>query len=400
MMMPNNWFDRAVIYQVFLDRFNGFKSTSNVPGFAGGTLNGVTQRLDYLKDLGINVIWLSPFYETASYHGYHITDFEKVDPRFGNEDDLRDLIFKAKKMGFKVIADFVPNHCSVHHPFFRQAIAHQKSPYRKWFIFENWPGTYRSFFDFKELPKLNLDHNEARSYIIDVAHQWLSFGLDGFRLDHVIGPSHDFWRAFSRELRSKHPESVLIGEAWAGGLEKKFYKTVGFKYKSWRKMFGVSQEQIQLEYRKTLDGVLDFTLRDMVKDAMLRGVPVLSDPQFSRQIRLHLGKVPAGYYMVTFLDNHDTDRFIRYCGGNVDLLLQAFELLFSLDLPLVLYTGTENCRPNEREVTPMHANSDLQVRAPMDWAGLNREFVDGFSNLVKKYRSAKPERYRDGTGCQ
>ena len=385
-MNPKGWFKRAVIYQVFVDRFNGFSSVNNVPGFAGGTLKGVTQKLEYLKDLGISVIWLSPFYGTTSYHGYHITDFENVDPRFGNQEDLQHLVLKAKSMGIRVIADFVPNHCSVHHPFFSHAISHPGSPYRPWFIFEDWPDTYKCFLDFTELPKLNLEHHETRGYIIDVAHQWLSMGMDGFRLDHVIGPSHGFWSAFSKEIGEKHPEAILIGEAWAGGLEIKHYHTVGFRKKTWRKLFGVSQEQIQLEYRKTMDGTLDFFLRELIKNAVVAGQPLLSDRRLHNQIREHLRKLPTGYHMVAFLDNHDTDRFIRYCGGQVDLLLQAFELLFSLDLPVVIFTGTENCRPNELEVTPMQANSDLQVRAPMDWARLNDQFMSGFRALVRKYR--------------
>ena len=78
-MKLNEWFSKAVIYQVFLDRFNGFSSTQNIRGFAGGNLAGVTEKLDHFRSLGINVIWLSPFYKTAAYHGYHIVDFEEVD---------------------------------------------------------------------------------------------------------------------------------------------------------------------------------------------------------------------------------------------------------------------------------------------------------------------------------
>jgi glycosidase len=90
--------------------------------------------------------------------------------------------------------------------------------------------------------------------------------------------------------------------------------------------------------------------------------------------------------MVTFLDNHDLDRFIRFCNGNVGTLLRAFELLLSLDHPVVIYNGTENCLGNKFDVTPTKAFSDLQVRNPVDWQHINREFVEGFQALVKKYR--------------
>ena len=387
-MDQKSWFHRTVIYHVFVDRFNGFSSTKNVTGFAGGTLQGVTQKLDYLRKLGIDVIWLSPFYETVSYHGYHITNFEEVDPRFGNQEELVNLIQTAQSMGMRVIADFVPNHCSRHHPYFQDAINHLESPYHRWFTFENWPDNYRCFFEFKDLPKINLDDPEARQYILKVADKWLSMGLSGYRLDHVIGPSHNFWKEFSKYIRSRHPEAILIGEAWAGGLEKKFFKTVGFKKKSWRKVFGVSQRKIQMEYRQSLDGVLDFFLRNMIKESVLKGASPTTDRELHKRIRKHLTNVPPTYHMVTFLDNHDMDRFIRYCNGDVKLLLDAFELLLSLDNPVVIYTGTENCRANRAEVTPMHPHSDLQVRAPLDWNRLNMEFVEGFTALVSKYRGA------------
>ena len=381
------WFDRAVIYHVFVDRFNGFSSTKNVAGFAGGTLQGVTRKLEYLGKLGINVIWLSPFYETVSYHGYHITNFEQVDPRFGSQEELVNLINQAKSMGIRVIADFVPNHCSRHHPYFQHAITHRNSPFRPWFIFENWPDSYRCFFDFKDLPKINLDHPEARDYMLKVADQWLSLGLSGYRLDHVIGPSHKFWKEFSLFVRNRHPGAILIGEAWAGGLEKRFFKTVGFRKKLLRKVVGVSQREIQLEYHKTLDGALDFYLREMIKEAVQEGISLLKDQKLLKRIRKHLDGIPSNYHMVSFLDNHDMDRFIRYCHGNVNLLLEAFELLLSLDNPVIIYTGTENCRANRYEVTPMHPHSDLQVRAPVDWNRLNHEFVEGFSALVSRYRT-------------
>jgi glycosidase len=386
MMDSKHWFRKAIIYQVFIDRFHGFHATENFPGFLGGNIPGVTQKVDYLHGLGINVIWLSPFYTSASYHGYHITDFKRVDPHFGTEKDLPDLINAAKSRGMRVIADFVPNHCSARHPYFRQAIKERSSKYRKWFVFKKWPEDYLCFLNFKELPKLNLENEETRDYMIEVADYWLSLGIDGYRIDHVIGPSHNFWKEFSHAINKKHPEAILIGEAWAQGLQRSLIRTTGIKRKWLRKVFGIPQEVIQLEYYHELDGVLDFVLNDMVKNAVRNGRDLLEDSALNRMIRSHLRKVPPDYYMVTFLDNHDMDRFIRYCDGNVETLLRAFELLLSLDNPVVIYNGTENCLSNEVEVNPMEAHSDLQVRNPVDWKNINRDFVEGFQALVKRYR--------------
>jgi cyclomaltodextrinase len=385
-MDPKHWFRKAVIYQVFVDRFNGCASIKNSPDFLGGNIAGVTQKVDYLQCLGVNVIWLSPFYKSASYHGYHITDFRKIDPHFGTKEDLLELISTARSKGMRVIADFVPNHCSAEHSFFKHALKNERSKYRDWFFFEKWPDKYRCFLNFKELPKLNLENEEVRDYMIETAEYWLSMGLDGFRLDHVIGPSHHFWEAFTHTLHKKFPGAVFIGEAWAQGLKRNLFSTTGIKKKLFRKTFGISQEKIQLEYYRELDGVLDFVLKDILKNAVIHDLDPMQDRDVMRKVRNHLNKVPRAYTMVTFLDNHDLDRFIRFCNGNVGTLLRAFELLLSLDHPVVIYNGTENCLGNKFDVTPTKAFSDLQVRNPVDWQHINREFVEGFQALVKKYR--------------
>ncbi|MGQ1788140.1 MULTISPECIES: alpha-amylase family glycosyl hydrolase [unclassified Saccharicrinis] len=375
-----------LVYQIFIDRFNELSIKSNSADFLGGTLSGICAKLDYLIDLGINTIWLSPFYETIAYHGYHITDFKKVDPHFGSHKDFEKLVKKAKKHNLKIIVDFVPNHCSAQHPFFQDAIIHENSKYRNWFIFKDWPNNYLCFLDVKVLPKINLDHPAAREYMIAVAHYWMSFGIDGFRIDHVIGPSHDFWKEFKIEIVDKYPEAIFIGEAWADGLKWSHFKTLGLKNKTIRKCFGVSQEKVQLEYHNELSGVLDFALNKIIVDAVKKKRDILTDKKLKAKIEKHFSQVPKDYLMLTFLDNHDMDRFLRHCDGNIQILLNAFELLFSLDHPVVIYNGTENCSYNKTPVSPSHPQSDLQVRGPFDWDNIKVEFVEGFKKLVKKYR--------------
>lgn len=118
--MKNDWIDKEVIYQVFVDRFAGFPETKeNGNIFMGGNLQGVIDRLDYLQNMGITTLWLSPIYCTANYHGYHATDFMNIDPRFGTMRELAELIESVHKRKMKIIVDFVPNHCSINHPFFK-----------------------------------------------------------------------------------------------------------------------------------------------------------------------------------------------------------------------------------------------------------------------------------------
>lgn len=386
-MSAVDWFKEAVIYQVFIDRFYGFKKRENLPEFLGGNINGVIKKLDYFKNLGINVIWLSPFYESINYHGYHITDFEKVDPHFGSEEDLKRLLSEAHKRGLKVIADFVPNHCAIHHPIFQEAYHNKVSKYSDWFIFEQWPDKYRCFLDFNELPKLNLNNIEVRDYMIDVADYWMSKGLDGFRIDHAIGPSHRFWKVFRKKMKAKYPQAVFIGEVWCEGLDKNLFKTTGLKNKRAKSKFGVSQEEIQLEYYQELDGVLDFALNTMLVDATKNRVNLLSNKKLKSKIKKHFRRVPSDYFMVTFLDNHDMDRFLLHCKGSIKVLLDAFELLLSLNRPVVIYNGTENCEYNKIPIDVSISNSDLLVRAPFDWNAINKEFSEGLQNLIIKYRN-------------
>ncbi len=118
-----DWMKQGAIYHIFIDRFAGFHDTKNwdSPVFLGGTIKGIIDKLPYLRDLGITTLWISPFYTTSAYHGYHITDFYQVDPHFGTQDDIKELIRESHDSNLHIIADFVPNHCSKEHPFFKEA---------------------------------------------------------------------------------------------------------------------------------------------------------------------------------------------------------------------------------------------------------------------------------------
>jgi glycosidase len=237
------------------------------------------------------------------------------------------------------------------------------------------------------LPKLNLDNAKVRDYILDIADYWLSLGLDGFRIDHAIGPSHRFWKAFRKKMKLQYPQAVFIGEVWCEGLDTKLFKTTGLKNKRVKRKFGISQEEIQLEYYQELDGVLDFTLNTILVEATRKEVDLLSNKKLKSKIKKHFQQVPSDYIMVTFLDNHDMDRFLLHCKGSIEVLLDAFELLLSLDRPVVIYNGTENCEYNKIPIDASVSNSDLAVRAPFDWNAINKEFSKGLRNLIIKYRS-------------
>ena len=148
----------------------------------------------------------------------------------------------------------------------------------------------------KELPKLNLDYPETRDHIVGAAQYWLSLGLDGFRLDHVIGPRHSFWKQFRREIKKDYPAAVLIGEAWLEGITWRHLKTLQINHKYLRWMFGVSQEGIQKEYDGELDGVLDFRFRNMVRAHIAHGRGTDPDETLQQILRQRLRTYPDGLF--------------------------------------------------------------------------------------------------------
>lgn len=387
-MTNAHWFKKAVVYHILIDRFAGFKSGDwNKPEFLGGNIRGITEKLGYLTKLGVNTLWLSPFFKTSAYHGYHVTDFMKVEPNFGGLEDLEELIEKANKSGIRIIADFVPNHCSRHHPFFLEAQNHKNSKYFKWFTFIKWPHDYLCFLDVKELPKLNLDIPETRDYIINAAKYWLSTGIDGLRLDHVMGPKHYFWKHFRKEIKEAFPRAVLLGEAWLEGIRFKHLKTIHIKNKfiRWlfRPLFRASQDGIQKEYYGELDGVLDFRFQELMKSRIARSRVSLQKENLESVLNRHFAGYPRDYYLATFLDNHDMSRFLFECNDDVDKLKAAAAIQFQIEHPVIIYYGTETGMTHKKPVVINQLHSDLEARQPMNWENPNLEVFNFYRELIK-----------------
>ena len=386
-MVSVEWFKDSIIYHILIDRFAGFRSTENweKPQFLGGNIKGITEKLNYLKDLGINTIWISPFYKCSEYHGYHITDFFEVDPHFGTLNDLKELIDTCHKMNIKIIADFVPNHCSSMHPYFIDAQKNKDSEYRDWFYFKSWPNDYLSFLSVRQLPKINLENTDAKNYIINSAKHWLSLGFDGFRLDHVIGPSHDFWKEFNKEIKALFPNAVLIGEAWMMGIKFNELETINIKNKFFKWLLGPNSDNLLKEYYKELDGVLDFKFQEFIRDYIAYNK--LSKSVFEISIKNHFKKYPKNYFLPTFLDNHDMNRFLFECKNDKNKLMLAAEIQFSIDQPVILYYGTESGISQERSIWAFKKHGDLQARMPMKWEKIDRDLHNFYKNLISNKKN-------------
>jgi len=385
-----DWFKNAIIYHILIDRFAGFASTENwdKPIFLGGNINGIIEKLPYLQNLGINTLWISPFYKTNTYHGYHITDFYQVDPHYGTAEDIKKLIKTVHKYDMRIIADFVPNHCSRKHPFFQDAQHNIKSEYGQWFYFTKWPHEYLCFLSVGDLPKINLNYPPARDYIIDAAKHWLNLGFDGYRLDHVIGPSHTFWEQFSKEIKKEYPCSILIGEAWMQGIKFNELRTINVRWKFLKWIFGASSDNLLKEYVLELDGVLDFILQKSLMENIAR--ENTSKPKkLHAKVKRHYRKYPDNYFLPTFLDNHDMNRFLFECKNDKEKLKQAATMQFSIDQPATIYYGTEIGMNQEKSMWEFPAHGDLQARQPMNWKQQDKELLSFYKKLITNKQKSK-----------
>ena len=189
------WFDSARIYHLLIDRFNGGwqipPKSENV--FCGGTLQGVTEKLDYIKELGFNAVMLSPIFKSANYHGYHTLNFDEVDPHYGTWEDYQQLLDQAHDKGMRIICDFVPNHCWYQAPVFEASLLKNGGKHRDWFWYKNEDSDeFESFLGFGDLPKFNLKNPEVADFMIERAEKLVRMGVDAFRIDHALGQPHEF----------------------------------------------------------------------------------------------------------------------------------------------------------------------------------------------------------------
>jgi len=264
-----DWVRDAIFYQIFPDRFAAservvkpgplepWDAPPTLHGFKGGDLLGVVERLPYLADLGVNALYLTPIFASASNHRYHTYDYLEVDPLLGGNDALRTLLDEAHARGMRVVLDGVFNHTgrgfwAFHHVMENGA----GSPYRNWYHFDRaaleamrplraYPGAdarlgvavdepwigqaspssdgtasrerlgYAAWWDLPALPKLNTDEPAVREHLLGVAEHWLRFGIDGWRLD-VPQEIRDesFWQEFRERCRAIRPDAYLVGEIW------------------------------------------------------------------------------------------------------------------------------------------------------------------------------------------
>ena len=371
-----DWFDNIRIYHLLIDRFNGGWQVPprSENRFCGGTLQGVIEKLDYIRGLGFNAVMLSPIFASANYHGYHTLNFDDVDPHIGTWDDYQRLLDTAHEKGMRIICDFVPNHCWYEAPMFQEALMKNGGRHRDWFFFEDGDSDrFVSFLGFGDLPKFNLTNPEVAGFMIEKAEKLARMGVDAFRIDHALGQPHQFLRQFRDAMQRVSAGIVVFGEVWAFGIGPQLAGQLYFKTDDRLHQFlaqdtkPFSQDDLQADYVGTLDGVLDFAYRDILLDEVHAGHGIKGNETLRRKVEAHFEKYPKDFKLVLFLDNHDTDRFLFDCHDDAALLHDAIDLTESLGRPFSFLYGTEQLMTNNPTIFNAEPYADLRVRNCMDW---------------------------------
>jgi glycosidase len=342
------WWNGAVFYEVFV------RSFLDANGDGKGDLPGLVSRLDYLNDgdpatdtdLGVDALWLMPVFDSPSYHGYDVTDFERVNPDYGTNADLERLFAEAHRRGMKVIVDLVLNHTSSQHPWFIESASSPTSGRRDWYVWrpddpgwgQPWnPGQgtwherngahYYAIF-WGGMPDLNFRTAAVRAEAKRIARLWLDRGVDGFRLDairHLVeagpGPgqsgspeTHAFLQEFAAAVKAAKPDAVLVGEVWSNTLDISDYYAPG-----------------------ELDLLFDFPLATAIVDGVKAGDGAGIGIALEEVIRTY----PKGAVDAPFLTNHDQIRIGTQLGGDGAKLRLAAAILLTLPGAPFLWQGEE-----------------------------------------------------------
>lgn len=339
------------IYHIMIDRFfprNGEDSNGN---FKGGCIKSIIEHLDYIQGLGMSGIMLTPFYKTATYHGYHVVDFEQVDSHFGTKADVVELVKEVHKRGMVIIADFVANHCHKSCSLFADG------KHREWFCYKS-NGKYKCFAGIEDLPMFNTKNKEVQQYLTQKVLDLCGMGFDAIRLDHASGPCYAFWKYFVRNVKARYPKVRLIGEIW-GELDFRPRNYVRYFI---NKLRYDAQEARQLEYVGVFDGVLDFCYQQLLCAAVHANQSVVNNQKLHEEVKLHLARYPTGFQLWLFLDNHDLNRFMFECGGNKKLFEEGIDYSRQQNMPWFMFYGTEKEFTNNKSIFDGTPYADERVR--------------------------------------
>ena len=389
----------GVHYELFVRAF----ADSNNDGI--GDLNGVTQKLDYLQDLGISAIWLMPVNPSPTYHKYDITDFYGIDPAYGTLADFGQLIEEAHKRGIAVLMDLVIHHTSIQHPWFREAAKGPENPYRAFYKWltpteierqnlatrditadsnERSPWHYapsrtgetdtqnaatEKYYGmfWSGMPDLNFDHQPLREEIYRIARYWLTeIGVDGFRLDaarHLYREAeepknHQFWEEFGQVVQTAKSGAYLVGEVW-------------------------TRPNKVAPYFRGLQANFNFDLALELEEIIRQGHDENDVMAFLHETQSAYNAVNDQFIDALILSNHDQNRIGSLLKGDVNKLKVAANLLLTLPGNPYLYYG--------EEIGMLGLKPDEHLREPFIW-NVGKQDPDRARWLHARYSTSRTVR--------
>ena len=372
-----NWVNDTVWYQIFPDRFcNGDESIN--PDYVvkwrnkgkvkneecfGGDFAGIISKLDYIQNLGISGIYLTPINESPSNHKYDTSDYTKIDPRFGDEETFIRLVNEAHNRGIRVMLDGVFNHCGYYFAPWQDVLEKgPESEYYDWFMINEWPfdkkgnaakkGQYYTFGFYDGMPKLNTNNPKVRKYFIDICANWVEkYGIDGLRLDVANEISHKFCKELNIRLKDINPDIYILGEIWHNALP-------------WLR-------------GDEFDAVMNYPLGESIKDFWIDKSLTNDDFEYMINRCYTMYMQQTNDVLFNLLDSHDTIR-LRSTVKSLDEYFAQLAVFFAMPGSPCIYYGTE---------IAMEGGFDPDNRRCMPWddieAGKYNERMDIIRKLIK-----------------
>ncbi len=369
------WVNDTVWYQIFPDRFCNGTPEKNGPDVLpwqtgpvtnrekyGGNLEGIRQKLPYLKELGITGIYLNPIMKAESNHKYDTTDYREIDPSFGDDETMRRLVAEAHDKGIRVMVDAVFNHCGGKFgPWLDVCEKGQASEYAEWFMVQDWSrigkkadtrdGRFYSFAFADWMPKLNTNNEKVIRYFCDVCGEWVTkYDIDGIRFDVGNEVSHRFLKRIREHLKSLKPDIYLLGEIW----------------------HDASQWLMGDEY----DSVMNYPLMSGIHDFFLDQTMDKKEFEYMVNRCYTMYMQQNNNVLFNLLDSHDTERLMNRFH-DLDIFYQQLAVLFTLPGSPCIYYGTE---------IAMEGGFDPDCRRCMPWDKIgteeNRERISLMRELI------------------
>jgi cyclomaltodextrinase / maltogenic alpha-amylase / neopullulanase len=377
-----SWSKRAIGYICFIDSFsaaNNIKSEFNgtvygrekvklqwheidntihhSSGFYGGNLQGVKDSIPYLKDLGVDYLYLTPIFEAVSNHKYDTINYEKIDPHFGNENDLKELIEACHKYGLRILLDGVFNHTSIEHEWYQKALMGDER-YKNYYKI-NDEGYILFWNGIMTLPVLNHKNPEVQEYFYlsekSIVRKWLDFGIDGWRLDVAERLDKETIAAIRKNMKTKYPDSLLIGEV---------VETYG---KEWLA-------------DGLLDGVMNYVFKGVTSNYFSKKI---DSAEYMNELTKMYLEYPADKLLSSWniISTHDTHRMLYELNNDESLFKLAAILQFAYPGNPVIYYGDElGTKSGEKEVDNrigmdwkcVKSYENYKRNQPMPWEEINR----------------------------